>query len=192
MIQIIPLAVSYLRTVLKQSKRLVSRRPSCHKSTKDSFQNVSSTRFRRSKKPWVLFTTPPLESHTSLQTGKPTQNRYNMMFSSRRINYWTLISFHCLSYLSLLNLPASCMQLLSGLYCTVNSIKLHFSVTSAIFYPATKFCLSLPLSEIYFHIQILSNIHSSMNSFKFTSQYVSNGRVQRSFTEKRAEIPDIL
>jgi hypothetical protein len=51
MIQIRPLAVNYVRTVLKQNKSQVSRRPSCRKTPKGSLQNVSWTRFRRSRKP---------------------------------------------------------------------------------------------------------------------------------------------
>ena len=41
---------------------------SWRKTTKGSLQNVSWTRFRRSRKPRVLFTTLLLESQTSLQT----------------------------------------------------------------------------------------------------------------------------
>jgi len=84
------------------------------------------------------------------------------------------------------------MQLLSVLYGTVDSIKFNISVTIAIYYPATKFGLFLPLSEICFDIQILSHILWSINCHKFTPEYLSNGRVQRSFPENRDEIPDIL
>ena len=94
--------------------------------------------------------------------------------------------------LTSLDLALSCIQLLSELYGTVESIKMHFTLKSAIFIPTTKFGLSLPLSEIYFDMQILSNVHASIHCFTFTSQYLSNGRVQRSFTENQAEIPDIL
>jgi hypothetical protein len=69
MIQIRLLAVSYVRTLLKQYNSQVSRPPSCHKTTKGSLQSVSWTRFRRCTKPRVLFTTLLLESQPSLQTG---------------------------------------------------------------------------------------------------------------------------
>ena len=59
------------RTKRKQNKSQVSRRPSCRKTTKGSLQNVSWARFRRSRKPRVLFTTLLLESQTSLQTTNP-------------------------------------------------------------------------------------------------------------------------
>jgi len=76
-----------------------------------------------------------------------------------------------------LTLPVSCTQLLAGLYGTVDSIKFNISVTIAIYYPATKFGLFLPHSEIYFDIQILSHILSSINSYKFTPEYLFNGCV---------------
>jgi len=84
------------------------------------------------------------------------------------------------------------MQLLSVLYGTVDSIKFNISVTIAKFFPAKKFDLFLPLYEIYFDIQILSHILWSINSYKFTPEYLSNGRVQRSFLENRDEMHDIL
>jgi hypothetical protein len=75
------------------------------------------------------------------------------------------------------------MHLLSGLYGTADSIKLIFSVTIAIFFPAIKFGLFLPLSKIYFDIHVLPHILSSINSYKFTPEYLLNGPVQRSFPE---------
>jgi hypothetical protein len=66
MVQIRPLAVVYVRTVLKR-KSQVSLLLSCRKTTKGSLQNVSWKRFRRARKPLVLFTTLVLESQTSLQ-----------------------------------------------------------------------------------------------------------------------------
>jgi len=57
MISITLLAVSYVRTVLKQNRSQLSHRPHCRKTTKGSLQNVSWTRFHCSRKPRVLFMT---------------------------------------------------------------------------------------------------------------------------------------
>jgi len=51
MIKISLLAVSCVRTILKQNKSEVSCHPSCRKTTKGSLQNVSWTRFLHSRKP---------------------------------------------------------------------------------------------------------------------------------------------
>jgi len=51
MIQISLLAVSYVRTALKQNTGQVTCRPSCPKSTKGSLQSASWTRFLRSRNP---------------------------------------------------------------------------------------------------------------------------------------------
>ena len=50
-IQISPLAVSYVQTIMKQNKSQVSHPPSCPKTTKGSLQSVSWTHFLRSRKP---------------------------------------------------------------------------------------------------------------------------------------------
>jgi len=70
MIQIRLLAVISVRTVPKQNKSQVSRRLSCRKTTKVFLQNVSWTRLRRSRNPWVSFRTLLLKSQTSLQNDK--------------------------------------------------------------------------------------------------------------------------
>jgi len=120
----------------------------------------------------------------------PTAHIQHKVFRSRTMNYWTLISFLCLSYLSLLTLPYPVHSYYQdcALLLTASNWTALWQVRY--FYPPTKFCLSLPLSEIYFAIQILSKILSYIHCFKFTSQYHFNGRVQRSFTENRAEIQD--
>jgi hypothetical protein len=51
MIQKRLLAVSCVRTVLKQNKSQVFRHPSCRKTTHGSLQNVSRARFRRPREP---------------------------------------------------------------------------------------------------------------------------------------------
>ena len=114
-----------------------------------------------------------------------TAHTQHLVFRSRRMNYWTLISFLCLSYVSLFTLPVSCTHL-SGLYGIGDNIKFSFSETIAIFFPATKFRPFLPLSEIYFDIEILSHIISSINTHTFTPKYHLNVRVKRSFPENRA------
>ena len=122
----------------------------------------------------------------------PTAHIPLKVFISRIRNYWKLISFLCLFYLSLLILPYRVCSYYPDYTVLLTASNWTPLWQVQYFYPPTKFGLSLPLSEIYFDIQILSKILSSIHCFKFTSQYVLNGRVQRSFTENRAEIPDIL
>ena len=88
----------------------------------------------------------------------PTAHIQHKVFRSRTMNYWTLTSFLCLPYISLLTLPASCTQLLSGLCIAVDSIKLNCSLRSTIILPTYKILPPpAPLWNLFWYSDIIQN-----------------------------------